>query len=230
MNLAIIPARAGSKRIVNKNIADLDGKPLLYYPLKTALDTGLFSEVMVSTDSEEIAAISQKIGASVPFLRSELNSSDHATTIDVLKEVVSFYKNLGKNFVNVCCIYPTAIFLTGEHLKQSYKKLADDSTDGVVATTNYDFHPLRSFRHVPAGYVAYNWPEFANARSQDLPELFHDAGMFYWCNTVKMLQGDILVTERFSFYHIDRLSCQDIDYPEDLEVARFKFNYLKFKG
>ena len=110
--IAIITARGGSKRIPKKNIRDFCGKPIIAYSIEAAIKSGLFDEVMVSTDSEEIKEIAIKYGASVPFMRSESTSNDYATTADVIREVIAEYENLGKNFDTICCIYPTAPFVT----------------------------------------------------------------------------------------------------------------------
>src|SRR5690554_3055390 len=122
-NLCIIPARGGSKRIPRKNIKDFLGKPIIAYSIETALQSGLFEEVMVSTDDEEIAEVAKKYGAKVPFLRSEENSDDYATTADVLLEVLGEYKTFGITFEYACCIYATAPLIRIERLKEGIKKL-----------------------------------------------------------------------------------------------------------
>ena len=105
-NLAIIPARGGSKRIPGKNIKDFLGKPIISYPIQAAIQSGLFHTIMVSTDDEEIARIARANGAEVPFMRSDKNSDDYATTADVLLEVLDQYHTMGKSFEYICCIYP----------------------------------------------------------------------------------------------------------------------------
>src|SRR5690242_889142 len=110
--IAIIPARGGSKRIPRKNIKLFFGKPIIAYSIEAALNSGLFDEIMVSTDDEEIASISQKYGANVPFFRSARNADDYATTYDVIKEVLNYYFSSEISFAYGCCIYPTAVFVT----------------------------------------------------------------------------------------------------------------------
>ena len=123
-NLAIIPARGGSKRIPRKNIKDFLGKPIISYSIEAAINSGLFDEVMVSTDDNEIAEVALKYGAKVPFLRSIKNSDDYSTTIDVIKEVIREYKiKINIHFENGCCIYPTAPLLKIDHLKKLKSKL-----------------------------------------------------------------------------------------------------------
>ena len=121
MNIAIITARGGSKRIPRKNIKNFMGKPMLAYAISAAIDSGVFVEVMVSTDDSEIADIAVKYGAEVPFMRSEKTSNDFATTADVLYEVKEEYKKLGKEFDTICCIYPCVPFLTGKILRDAYE-------------------------------------------------------------------------------------------------------------
>src|SRR5690606_41412393 len=129
-NLCIIPARGGSKRIPRKNIKDFLGKPIIAYSIEAALSSGLFSEVMVSTDDDEIAEVAKKYGAKVPFYRSQKTSDDFATTMDVINEVVSKYSELGKVFDSICCIYATAPFVSSEHLKKSYKLRSEERRVG----------------------------------------------------------------------------------------------------
>ena len=119
--IAIITARGGSKRIPRKNIKEFLGKPILVYSIEAALNAGVFDEVMVSTEDEEIAEIARKAGAKVPFMRSEEMSNDFATTYDVVREVLDEYKKQGKNFTSACCIYPTAPFITSEKLQEAMK-------------------------------------------------------------------------------------------------------------
>ena len=124
-SVAIITARGGSKRIPKKNIKEFCGKPILAYSIEAALKSGAFDEVMVSTDSQEIADIAREYGASVPFMRSETNSNDISTTADVLEEVISEYEKIGKDFDTLACIYPTAPFVTGDKLSDAMNKMQE---------------------------------------------------------------------------------------------------------
>ena len=125
-NIAIITARGGSKRISKKNIKEFMGKPMLAYAIQAASDSKIFDEVMVSTDSEEIAEVAKKYGAKVPFMRSERTASDNATTYDALEEVTAKYKETGKEFDTLCCIYPCVPYLTSETLKNAYNILKNN--------------------------------------------------------------------------------------------------------
>jgi N-acylneuraminate cytidylyltransferase len=181
-NIAIIPARGGSKRIPRKNVRDFLGKPIINYSIETALESGLFDEVMVSTDDEEIAEIAIKSGAKVPFMRSNENADDHATTVDVLIEVLKNYESEKKYFDNGCCIYPTAPLLKASFIESGYNKLIEESFNTVFPVVEFSYPIKRSLKLTEEGKAEMNWPEHIDSRSQDLPTAYHDAGQFYWFN------------------------------------------------
>ncbi len=146
-SIAIITARGGSKRIPRKNIKDFLGKPIIAYSIEAALGSGVFDEVMVSTDDEEIAEIAKKYGAKVPFFRSEATSNDFATTADVILEVLDYYnKNLEKTFDHFICIYPTAPFVTADKLKDAYGQFKREDADSLVPVVRFSFPPQRGFK------------------------------------------------------------------------------------
>ena len=130
--IAIIPARGGSKRIPRKNIKDFCGRPIMSYSIEAAKNSGLFDEIMVSTDDEEIAAVAKRYGASVPFLRSAAGSSDYATTAQVVLEVVEAYKKAGEEFTYICCIYPTAPFITAGKINTAFQMLDETKMDALI--------------------------------------------------------------------------------------------------
>ena len=165
-NLCIIPARGGSKRIPRKNIKPFMGKPIIAYSIEAALKSGIFDEVMVSTDDVEFAEVAKKYGASVPFLRSEATSNDYATTVDVLLEVVDRYKQQGKEFDVVCCLYSTAPFVTAERLKEANGKLSD-KVDGCFTVVEYSYPIQRSLRVNEQGLIEMRYPEHLKSRTQD---------------------------------------------------------------
>ena len=164
--IAIITARGGSKRIPKKNIKVFCGKPIIVYSIEAAIGSGLFDEVMVSTDSEEIAEVARQHGAKVPFLRSEKTSDDYATTVDVIKEVLSEYEKQGKTFDLFACIYPTAPFLTADVLKDAMKELERVGADALVPVVQFSFPPQRAFV-IRDGFLKYEFPEYEKARSQE---------------------------------------------------------------
>jgi pseudaminic acid cytidylyltransferase len=221
-NLCIIPARGGSKRIPRKNIKDFLGKPIIAYSIEVALKSGLFSEVMVSTDDEEIAGAAKSFGAKVPFFRSNENADDYATTLDLVKEVLKEYEALNAQFDNVCVIYPTAPFVTAERLIIGFEKLTD--FEAAIPVTEFSFPVLRSF-NIKNDCLSYQWPNYEKSRSQDLETLYHDAGQWYWIKTTSV--KDSLVTKNTAAVVLRNLEVQDIDTEEDWRLAELKYEYLQ---
>lgn len=224
-NIAIITARGGSKRIPGKNIRPFLGKPIIAYSIQAAIDSRLFSEIMVSTDDAEIAAIAEQYGAKVPFLRSAVNADDYAATTDVLTEVLHEYATRDLHFSYACCIYPTAPFVTAEKLRTAWTKLTEQDADSVIPIAAFSFPIWRSFR-LEGDKVAYNWEEFAPKRSQDLPKAYHDCGQFYFFHTARFLASKKLVTANTLGIEVPETEVQDIDTPEDWEIAEMKYRML----
>lgn len=224
-SIAIITARGGSKRIPKKNIREFCGKPIIAYSIEAAIESKMFDMVMVSTDSEEIADIGRKYGAEVPFMRSEATSNDYADTTDVLKEVIEEYHKRGQTFDSFCCIYPTAPFVTAEKLRESYKLLQADDVCNVIPMVPFSFPPQRGM--VKTGkYITPAYPEHINKRSQDLEEILHDCGQFYWCKTKAFLENpDILGNHTVPFI-VPETEVQDIDNISDWELAEMKYKYM----
>lgn len=223
--IAIITARGGSKRIPKKNIRDFCGKPIIAYSIQAALASNLFETVMVSTDSEEIAEIARNYGAEIPFFRSEKNAGDYADTADVLLEVLGEYRKLGKQFTEFCCIYPTAPFVTAEKLRDSHCLLADANVCNVVPMTAFSFPPQRGMIK-EGGYLAPAYPEYIRARSQDLTEILHDCGQFYWCKTDAFLENRNILFHKTVPFLVSELEVQDIDRESDWELAEWKYRYM----
>ena len=226
-SIAIITARGGSKRIPKKNIKEFCGKPIIAYSIEAALNSKLFEEVMVSTDSQEIADIARSYGAKVPFLRSKSTSNDFATTEDVLLEVIEEYAKRGFEFETVCCIYPTAPFVTAEKLKRANRMLLDNTTaDSVVPVVRYSFPPQRGMIS-ENGYVAYQYPENAMKRSQDLKPIYHDCGQFYFCKIISLQKYHDLICPRSIPFEIPEEEVQDIDNFSDWNIAELKYQLLQ---
>jgi len=219
--LAIIPARGGSKRIPRKNIRDFHGKPIIAYSIETALNSGLFDEVMVSTDDEEIADIAGQYGAKVPFLRSEQNSDDTASTLAVILEVLEKYKEFGLEFEKVCCIYPTAPLIKAEDLNAGLELLSGDIAS-VFPVMPFSFPILRSLKVSEDHFVSMNWPEHSQTRSQDLAPAYHDAGQWYWLRPD--LIKDSLYTDKSKVIILSEMDVQDIDNDSDWKMAEMKWS------
>ena len=224
--IAIITARGGSKRIPRKNIKPFCGRPIIEYSISAAKESDVFDEVMVSTDDGEIAEIAKRAGASVPFLRSAKAADDHAPTHEVILEVLAEYERRGMVFEQVCCIYPTAPFLTAGKLRESMQLLQESGADGVIPVVAYSFPPQRCFV-IRDGQVAYKWPENRLVRSQDLETYYHDCGQFYLLRTEAFRREKTMVPEKTVPYVIDEMEVQDIDNETDWMLAEAKYEILK---
>lgn len=227
-NLCIIPARGGSKRIPRKNIKDFLGKPIIAYSIEAALDCGLFDEVMVSTDDDEIADVATSYGATVPFFRSNRNSDDYATTFDVIREVLESYKiDLDKEFDFACCIYAPAPFINGDLLNVAYSRLIEKNFDTVFPVMRYGFPIQRALNMNNEGALSFINPENALLRSQDLEASFHDAGQFYWFRVDVVLMAGLLITDNVGAIEITEIQGQDIDNEVDWKLAEVKYELLQ---
>lgn len=227
-SIAIITARGGSKRIPGKNIKEFCGKPIIAYSIEAAISSGIFDEVMVSTDSKVIANIARQYGAAVPFFRSESTSNDFATTTDVVEEVLDMYRDRGKVFDFFACIYPTAPFVTSQKLTEAVKLLSGTHADAVVPVVKYSFPPQRAFV-IRDGVVAFQYPEFERTRSQDLESIYHDCGQFYIVKTDVFMKEHTLISKNTIPYLMPEREVQDIDTIFDWEIAETKYKVL-YKG
>lgn len=221
-NLAIIPARGGSKRIPRKNIKEFLGKPIIAYSIETALKTGLFDEVMVSTDDMEIAEVAKRFGGSVPFMRSAETSSDYATTADVLKEVIAKYQELRLEFDNFCCFYATAPLVQIKDVVSAFERLQQSDFTCVYPVVQFSYPIWRCLDLADDGTMTRHWPEYENSRSQDLPKEYHDTGTFYWYKTREWLAGNIKV----GGIEVDETTIQDIDTETDWRLAEMKYKLI----
>lgn len=223
-SLAIITARGGSKRIPRKNIRPFLGKPILLYSIEAALSSGIFEEVMVSTDDPEIAALAKEAGAKVPFLRSSEAANDYASTDDVIREVLACYEAQGRRFDSFCCIYPTAPFVTAQKLITAMDML--QTAESVMPVTTFPYPVLRSLCIDKNGHIGYKWPEYAASRSQDLETLYHDCGQFYACRTDAFFREGTTDTPGMVPLLLPELEVQDIDTEEDWAIAEVKYQKM----
>lgn len=221
--VAIIPARGGSKRVIRKNVRDFLGKPMLDYAVQAALRSGLFGEIMVSTDDVEIAEIAVKCGAKVPFLRSEKNSDDHATTAEVLLEVIERYREIDVSFEQLCCIYPCVPFLTAETLVQAYREF--QGHEALVPVCRYPV-PIEWALRVENGGLYPHDSQALSIRSQDLVPKYHDVGMFYFTTSASLERTKTLIPPDTRAFFLDETQCQDIDTPEDWNLAEMKYRMI----
>lgn len=220
--ICIIPARGGSKRIPRKNIKIFVDKPIIAYSIIAAVESQAFTEVMVSTDDMEIANIAKKYGAKVPFFRSPETSDDHAMTVPVLLEVLDNYSEIGRSFDFVCCLYPTAPFISPQRLRQSIECLIDTNADGVVSVVQYSY-PIQRALRIHNNKLQMIWPENYNRRSQDLEATFHDAGQFYSLRVTALKEQKVLFPQNVLPIMLSDIEVQDIDSPSDWVIAELKY-------
>lgn len=224
-NIAIITARGGSKRIPRKNIRLFLGAPIIKYSILAALESGSFDEVMVSTDDEEIAGIAQSFGASVPFFRSNKNADDFATTADVLCEVLNDYSKTGREFENICCIYPTAPFITSDKLQHGMQLLKSSGADVVLPVTSFSY-PIERCLRIIDGKAVMEHPKNYSIRSQDFAPAYHDAGQYYCLNVKAFLEQKKLFAQHTVPIVVSNMEVQDIDNINDWKIAEMKYQIL----
>ena len=220
MQLAVIPARGGSKRIPRKNIKEFHGKPMIAWSIQAALNSSCIDEVWVSTDDEEIAAIAQTYGAKVPFIRPAHLSDDFSTTADVMQHAVQECQIQYQQLPDyVCCLYATAPFVQQQDLLQGFELIQSKDLDYVFSATNYSFPIQRAIKIDSDGKVNMFSPEYFNTRSQDLVEAWHDAGQFYWGTAQAWLQKHTVFSPNSNIISLPSYRVQDIDTLSDWHRA-----------
>jgi len=226
MNVAVIPARGGSKRIPRKNIRRFCGKPLIAWSIEAALSARCFDRVIVSTEDDEIMTVARESGAEVPFRRPEELSDDHAGTVAVMQQAVAWLQDNGWAPARACCIYATAPFVTAPDLQRGQEIL--DAADGAyaVSVTAFEFPIQRAVCLRDDGGLAMFWPEHRETRSQDLEEAYHDAAQFYWGHAWAWRAAERLFGEQTAPVLVPRHRVQDIDTPKDWERAELMFQAM----
>ena len=218
-NIAIIPARGGSKRLPRKNIIEILGSPALFYPVRAALNSGLFDRVIVSTDDNEIKEKAEESGAEV-FIRPEKLAQDSARVVDVCFDVLG---KLGKQGIKprfFCCIYATAVFIRPEDLINSYKMINSSSNvEVVMGVSQYNLHPVQALE-TGQDFLTPKWPEYIGIQSQKHPELVGSNGTLYWANTITFIKQKSFYMDKLKGYEMPWIRAIDLDTPEDLENAR----------
>ena len=222
MNIAIIPARSGSKRIPRKNIKEFCGKPILAYAISAAKNARIFDKIIVSTDSAEIQAIAEDLGADSPHLR-EKYSDDFATTIEVLVYEAE-YLGLQKND-SICCIYPCSPLLQSEFLKKGFEKFLQNQNSYIFSACEYNSNPLRSF-FIKDDKIQMLAEQFELSRSQDLEKLYYDAGQFYFGSVENFLAKKPIFSKDSMIVKIPQIYVVDINTNEDWEIAELKYKIL----
>ncbi len=230
MNLCVIPARGGSKRIPRKNIKPFCGQPMIAYSIQAALESQCFDQVVVSTDDIEIAEVAKRYGAQVPYLRPAVLANDYAGTIPVIKHAIEWFEEQGTAFESVCCLYATAPFVHGELIKQAYQQFVASQADYCFTVTRFASPIQRAFKMNDEKRLKMFYPENFNKRSQDLEEAYHDAGQFYWGRAQAWKQETPIFSEVSSPFVLPSYLVQDIDNEEDWKRAELMYQVLKQAG
>ncbi|MDU9048380.1 MAG: pseudaminic acid cytidylyltransferase [Candidatus Electrothrix sp. Rat3] len=228
MNLAVIPARGGSKRIPRKNIKAFAGKPIIAYSIEAALRSELFQDVVVSTDDSEIADIAKQFGASVPFMRPPELADDYAGTLEVIAHAITEISRLWRTQPDyTCCIYATAPLIQVQDIVQGYNLLKTKNKYYAFPVTSFSFPVQRAIKFTDDGAIEPFYPEYQNTRSQDLEPAYHDAGQFYWGKSDAFLSMHSMDNDHAIPIPIPRYRVQDIDTEEDWKQAEILYTCLK---
>lgn len=226
MNLCVIPARGGSKRIPRKNIKVFCGKPLIVWSIEKAIKSKCFDQIIVSTDDIEIADLSKSYGVEVPFMRPAELSDDFTETNKVVAHAINLHIKNYQSPSKVCCIYPSAPFIQIEDLYRGLEILQSTGVDYVFPVTTYAYPIQRSIRIKEDNKIEMFWPEHFHSRSQDLEKAWHDAGQFYWGNTIAWLENKSIIGNNSAPIFLPRYRVQDIDTLEDWERAEWMFQAI----
>jgi pseudaminic acid cytidylyltransferase len=226
MKIAIIPARGGSKRIPRKNIRLFHGKPIIAWSIEAAIKSGIFDEIIVSTDDQEIAAIANQYGAETPFVRPEELANDHAGTLPVISHALNWMNENVQSYDYACCIYATVPFLRSSDLIAAHDRLIETSADFVITAAKFSYPIQRALKLDQQNQVSMFSPEYEQTRSQDLTEAFHDAGQFYWGTRQAWTQRSNIYSSNCLAHRIPEERMQDIDCEDDWRIAEMKFDLL----
>jgi len=226
MNVCVIPARGGSKRIPRKNIKEFYGKPMIAWSIDAAKSSGIFDRIIVSTDDDEIANVAKASGADVPFMRPAALADDYVGTMPVIAHAIQWYIDRDEKPDHVCCVYATAPFISANDINRGLDVLLQCRADFAFSVTSYAFPIQRAIRIKNDQYVEMFQPEYFNTRSQDLEEVWHDAGQFYWGNASAWLEEKTIFKGNAVPVILPRHRVQDIDTQEDWERAELMFSAL----
>lgn len=230
MNIAVIPARGGSKRIPKKNIRPFCGKPIIAYSIEAAQKTGLFEHIIVSTDSEKIADTAKHYGAEVPFVRPQKLADDFTGTDEVTLHALQWAQEHLGTADYVCCLYATAPFVQPYYLAEGLSLLQKKDAISSFSVTSFPFPIFRALKINEKGRSEMFWPEHKNTRSQDLPVAYHDAGQFYWAHVPAYLKEKAFYSSDAIAIILPRYLVQDIDTLEDWKTAESMYKALKIKS
>ena len=223
MNIAIIPARGGSKRIPRKNVKLFHGLPVIAYAIEVAKQSEIFDEVFVSTDDSEIAEIARDYGAKVPWLRPKQLANDFATTLEVIQDAANKLDVNSDEFNSICCIYPATPLLKPEFLKQGLKVLMDGDWDYVISASPVSDPPERLLSLGKSNEILMHFPEYEMTRTQDVPPTFYDAGQFYWGKKISWESARPIFTSKSTILELPKEIAIDVDTLADWHYAEYVY-------
>ncbi|GGP00282.1 pseudaminic acid cytidylyltransferase [Stakelama pacifica] len=229
MNVAVIPARGGSKRIPRKNLLDFCGRPMIVWSIAAAIESGCFDRVIVSTDDAEIADVAREAGAEIPFLRPPALADDFTPTVPVVCHAIEQLEAQAggaRSLGAICCLYATAPFVRATDLERGLTLLRESGSDFAVSVASYPAPIQRALRVNRDGRLEMIVAENMLVRSQDLEPAWHDAGQFYWGTRNAWFSGNPLLGPSASAVTLPRARVQDIDTPEDWATAEAMFRAL----
>lgn len=226
MNVAIIPARGGSKRIPRKNVKEFCGKPMIAWSIEAAKASKCFDQIIVSTDDNEIAHVAREWGASVPFMRPAKLADDYTGTLSVMRHAVEWLSEHEDPVDYACCLYATAPFVSPDDLQKGWELIQQNKFSYAFSVTSYAFPIQRAIRITQNQRVEMFYPEYFNTRSQDLEEAWHDAGQFYWGTAQAWISEQPIFEEDSVPVKLPRHRVQDIDTPEDWTRAEWLFRAI----
>lgn len=230
MNICVIPARGGSKRIPGKNIKVFNGKPIIAYSIEAAKNSGCFDHVVVSSDDESIIETAQKWGAEAPFVRPDELSNDYAGTTPVVKHAIEWFQQQGEKVDDVCCLYATAPFVTNFRISEAFKQFKESGAEYCFTATSFPYPVQRAFLLTEQNRLQMFDSDHYDTRSQDLPEAYHDAGQFYWGTANAFLENKQVFSDIATPYILPRHLVQDIDTPEDWNRAELMYELISARG
>ncbi|MFI0844284.1 pseudaminic acid cytidylyltransferase [Mesorhizobium sp. IMUNJ 23232] len=226
MRVAVIPARGGSKRVPRKNVRVFAGKPMIAWAIKAAADSGVFDHILVSTDDVEIRDVAVAAGAEAPFLRPAELSDDHTGTRKVIQHAIHEAERAFGPVDAACCIYATAAFVEPDDLRHGLERLTADGRQFAFSATAYAYPIQRALRRAANGGVEMCQPEHRLTRTQDLEEVFHDAGQFYWGKRDAFLSDEPMFGLQAAPVMIPNWRVHDIDNEDDWKRAEMMFSAL----
>jgi pseudaminic acid cytidylyltransferase len=225
-NIAIIPARGGSKRIPRKNIRIFAGKPMIAHSIDIALRSELFDRVIVSTDDEDIAEVALHHGAEVPFIRPEALSGDYIGLAEVIAHTLDRVAEKGREPLAACCILATAPFIQIQDIKKGLDLLNGGGWQYVLSATTFGSSIFRGFKSSDTQGLEMFFPSHVHTRSQDLPEAMHDAGQFYWGRPQAWRERLSVLDKWTTLIELPSWRVQDIDTKEDWSRAELIYNLM----